>query len=61
MMTPLEGPVVKVKPGSNVYTVLLVVAILVLAVATGTVVYDLVQRYGLSFAELFSGQKTPPV
>ena len=58
MMTPLEGPVVKVKPGSNVYTVLL---ILVLAVAVGAVVYDLTQTYGLSFAELFSGQKVPSV
>ncbi|HET6427082.1 MAG TPA: hypothetical protein VM389_01080 [Phycisphaerae bacterium] len=61
MMTPREAPVVKVKPSSNVYTVLLIVAILILAFATGTVVHDLMQNYGLTFAELFSGQKAPPV
>jgi len=61
MATSLETPVVRVKPSSNVYTVLLIVAILVLAVATGAVVYDLMHNYGLSFAELFSGQQVPSV
>ncbi|MHC4717660.1 MAG: hypothetical protein ACYS5V_11870 [Planctomycetota bacterium] len=59
MMTPVEGPVVKVKPRSDIYTVLLGVAILVLAVAIGVVVYDLIQNYGMSFAELFTRQDIP--
>ncbi len=59
MMTALEAPVVRVKPSSNVYTVLLVVAVLVLAVATGAVVYDLMQNYGYSFAMLFGSQDIP--
>lgn len=59
MMTPVEGPVVKVKPRSDIYTVLLGVAILVLALAIGVVVYDLIQNYGMSFAELFTGQDIP--
>ena len=55
-----EGPVVKVKPQSNIYTLLLAVAILCLAAAVGVVVWDLLTNYGLSFAELFTGQEIPP-
>lgn len=61
MMTPLNGPVVRVKPASNVYTALLVVAILVLAIATGVVLYDLIQNYGYSIADLFGDQKVPSI
>ena len=60
MAAQVAEPVVKVKPASNVYTVLLIVAILCLAVAVGMTVYDLVEHYGLSFKELFTGQEIPP-
>ena len=52
-MIPLQGPVVRVKPQSNVYTVLLAVAVVILAVAIGIVVHDLMTTYGLSFGQLF--------
>ncbi len=56
-MIPPEGPVVRVKPQSNVYTVLLAVGAIVLATAIGIVVYDLMTTYGLSFGQLFQSQK----
>lgn len=56
-----SGPVVKVKPQPDVYTLLLIVAILCLAVTIGAVVYDLIRNYGLTFAQLFTGQETPPI
>lgn len=55
-----ERPVVQVQPQPNIYTVLLIVAILILAVTIGLVLYNLMssweqgQGYGLSFGELFS-------
>ncbi|OPX23360.1 MAG: hypothetical protein B1H04_03790 [Planctomycetales bacterium 4484_123] len=60
MAVQAPEPVVKVKPSSNVYTVLLIVAILCLGVAVGMTVYDLMERYGLLFKELFTGQEIPP-
>jgi len=60
LMSP-SGPVVKVKPQPNVYTLLLIVAILVLAFAAGTVIYDLMENYGLTFQQLFTGQEIPAV
>jgi len=56
--TPPQGPVVKVKPQPNIYTLLLGSAILFLLVATVWVTYDLMTTYGLSFAELFQAQAT---
>ena len=56
-MIPPEGPVVKIKPQSNVYTVLLAVGVVFLVVAIGIVVYDLMTTYGLSFGQLFQSQK----
>ena len=56
MISP-EGPVVRVKPQSNVYTVLLAVGVVVLAAAIGIVVHDLMTTYGLSFGQLFQSQK----
>jgi hypothetical protein len=58
---PPSGPVVRVKPQPDVYTVLLIVAVLGLAVTVGAVMYDLMHNYGLTFARLFSGQETPPI
>jgi len=53
-----QGPVVAVKPQANVYTVLLIIAILVMAFAAGTLIYDLTSSsgYGMSFGDIFSGQ-----
>ena len=56
-MIPPEGPVVKIQPQSNVYTVLLAVGVVVLVAAIGVVVYDLMTTYGLSFGQLFQSQK----
>ena len=50
-----QGPVVAVKPQANVYTVLLIIAILAMAVAAGTLVYDLTTTYGMSLGDIFSG------
>ncbi len=54
-----SGPVVTVKPQPNVYTILLIVAILFLATAVGFCLYNLMHNYGLTFGELFTGQKIP--
>ena len=60
---PSQGPVIQVKPQPNVYTVLLIVAVLFMAVTVGMVMYNLMSPvsrldgspggYGLSFGELF--------
>ena len=60
---PSQGPVIQVKPQPNVYTVLLIVAVLFMAVTVGRVMYNLMSPvsrpdglaggYGLSFSELF--------
>ena len=64
---PSGGPVVQVKPQPNVYTVLLVVTIIVLAVTIGLVLHNLMSPvttpdgspggYGLSFGDLFKSLK----
>lgn len=48
-----QGLLVKVKPQDNVYTVLLAVAILFLALAAGIVMHSLMVNYGMSFGEIF--------
>jgi len=58
---PPQGPVVKVKPQPDIYTLLLIVAILVLAAGVGAVVWDLMENYGLTFGQLFTGQEIPPI
>jgi ABC-type tungstate transport system substrate-binding protein len=60
-MTQMQSgsPVVEVRPQANIYTVLLVVAILVLAVTVGVVLYNLLSAvgpdggYGLEIGDLF--------
>ena len=58
-----QGPVVKVKPQANVYSVLLVVAIAALAVAIGLCLWRLLSPvpvgYGLDFSQLFDALKEP--
>ena len=59
MSQMMQGPVVAVKPQANIYTVLLIVAVLVMAFAAGTLMYDLTTNYGMSFGDIFSGGSAP--
>ena len=45
--------VIPVKPQPNVYTVLLIVAILALIVSISIVLYNLMTNYGMTFAQIF--------
>ena len=56
-----SAPVVRVKPQPNIYTLLLVIAIVVLGVALGLAVWDLTEHYALTFKQLFIGQEIPPI
>jgi len=61
--SPSQGPVVEVKPQPTVYTVLLVIAILALAVAIGVVLWKLMAAppsgYGLKVGQLFQPLQGP--
>lgn len=53
-----EGPVIQLKPPSNIYTLLVIVAIIVLAVTLGYVFHNLLTPvdeggYGLKLGDLF--------
>ena len=54
-----QPPVLKTKPQSDIYTILLILAIIVLAVTAGIVIYELVTTYDMTFSELFTGQQIP--
>ena len=58
-----EQPVVTVKPQPNLYTVLMIVAIIALGVSIGLVLHNLMSAppdgYGLSFGALFDAKKLP--
>ncbi len=54
-MSP-QVPVVRVKPQPDVYTVLLILAILLLGVTIGIVLHDLMATYGMTFQEIFTGK-----
>ena len=60
---PSQGQVVRVKPIPNIYTLLIIVAILVLAITIGIVLYNLLSAspsgYGLSFSDLFNPSDIP--
>jgi len=60
--TRMQGPGLPAKPQPDVYTLLLVVAILVLAVTAGFVLNNLLSasRYGLSIANLFGALPSSP-
>lgn len=60
-MMPGQSPLVRVKPQPDIYTLLLIVAIIFLAVTVGMVMYNLTTTYGLTFAEMFTGRETSPV
>ena len=61
---PAQSPVVQVKPQANVYSVLLIVAILALLAAIGFMLWNLLspvpQGYGMTVEDLFSPFKIPP-
>jgi len=58
-----QGPVIRVKPQPTIYTLLMIVAIVVLAVTLGLVLHNLLAAppsgYGLSVGELFGPFKAP--
>ena len=57
IMSSGQPPVVRVKPQPNIYTLLLILAIVFLAAAVGIVMYDLMTTYEMTFAELFTGRE----
>ncbi len=57
IMSSGQIPVVRVKPQPNIYTLLLILAIVFLAAAVGIVMYDLMTTYEMTFAELFTGRE----
>ena len=61
-MSP-QGPVVRVRPQPDVYTLLLILAVLVLAVTIGIVLHDLMTTYGMTLGEILTGKSKglPPV
>ena len=62
---PTQGQVIQVKPVPDVYTLLVLVAILVLVVAAGMSLYYLMASppigYGLTFGDLLGHVKVPGV
>lgn len=51
-----QGPVVRVKAQPDIYTLLLIVGILCLAVTIGVVLHNLMTAYGLTFVDIITGQ-----
>lgn len=51
-----QSPVGKFKPQPDIYTLLLILAIVFLAVTVGLVIYNLMTTYDMKFVELFTGQ-----
>ena len=59
-MTSNPGaPVVRVKPQSNIYTLLIIVAAVVLATGAGYLMHHMMTDYGLTFGEIFTGKQLP--
>jgi hypothetical protein len=61
---PSDAPVVQVKPQPDVYTIMLIIAIIALAVSIGFVLWTLIAAppngYGLSLGEIFGPLKGIP-
>ncbi len=62
MTQSMNKPVVQVQPQPSIYTVLIIVAILALAVTIGMVLYDLMSAsgYGMGFGEVLNPLKEVP-
>ncbi len=56
---PLNGPVVPVKPQANVYTVLLIIAILALGAAVALTLQNLMNNYGMTLGDIFDPKYSP--
>ena len=54
-----QAPVVKVKPQPDVYSLLLILAILALGATIACLAHHLMTVYGLTLGELFTGQAIP--
>lgn len=56
-----QGPIVPIQPQPNIYTVLLIIAVFVLAVAFGVAVHNLIANYGMTFGDIFGpSTQLPP-
>ena len=59
----IPGPMADARPQANIYTVLLLVAIVALVVAIGIVLYNLTaplpNGYGLTLKQVFQGGELP--
>jgi len=55
---PVQGPLIEVKPQPNVYTVLLIVAVVALGITVAVVLYNLLSAagYGMSLGQVFAGR-----
>ncbi len=60
-MMPGQSPPVRGKPQPDIYTLLLIIAIIFLAVTVGMVMHNLMTTYGLTFTEMFTGRETSPI
>jgi len=60
---PAQGPVATVKSQPDVYTLLLILAIIVLGVTVGIILHNLMTAYGMTLAEIFTGKGKglPPI
>ena len=56
-----QSLVAKVKPQPNIYTLLLILAIIFLAVTVGIVMHNLMTAYDMTFVELFTGREIASV
>jgi hypothetical protein len=60
---PSRGPLLQVKPAPNIYTLLLIVAIVALIFTISVVLYNLLaglpNGYGLSFGQVLKGALPP--
>jgi hypothetical protein len=57
--TQPQGPVVPVKAEPNIYTVLLIIAVIGMAVAVGISLNDLLNNYHMAFGDLFDPKYNP--
>ena len=56
-----QSPVGKIKPQPNIYTLLLILAIIFLAVTVGIVMHNLMTTYDMTFVELFTGREVASI
>lgn len=54
-----QGPVVPVKAQPNIYTVLLIIAVIGMAIAVGISLNDLFTHYGMTMGDLFDPKYNP--